>query len=84
MNCFLFRDDFNERSLALFASNRAHDASNGANYATRLADHLANVFFVALDVEASNTDFDIFGYLDRIRIVDDALNKGLNQFGVGH
>ena len=84
MNCFLFRDDFNERSLALFAGNRAHDASNGANYATRLADHLANVFLIALDVEAANTDFDIFGDFDRIRIVDDALNEGFNQFGVGH
>ena len=78
MNCFLFRDDFNERSLALFAGNGANDASNGANHATRLADHLANVFLVALDVEAANTDFNIFGDLDCIRIVDDALNEGLN------
>jgi len=84
MNSFLFGDDFNERSLALFAGNRAHDASNGANYATRLADHLANIFLIAFDVEASNTDFDIFGDFDRIRIVYDALNEGLNQFGVGH
>jgi hypothetical protein len=84
MNSFLFRDDFNERSLALFTGNGANNAPNGANHSARLANYLANIFFVALDMEASNANFDILGDLDGVRVVDDALDQGFNQFRVSH